>query len=347
MRYVVECLVRALRIEHALELVPVEYERAYRWFQDMEGEQIACLPMGGHIPQGFSHPLARQSGIYKPDYRALGSHGRTRSGEIAKPYALSIHSEGQTRYADKDVLVREDGTWILDYKAQEAKNGSAHYQRYNENLRNCLEDGVPVGVMVRSSKGYRVLGLAYVEKYNAALGMFTLHGPVNAENERAGLFDLFEEAGPSSPEGGKPLDWSGEDERRMALRERAVREGQDAFRERVFRAYGGACALTGVDVPEVLQAAHIDPYRGRYTQVVGNGILLRSDIHLLYDAQLLAIHPENHIVEVSERLLGTPYELFVAETEKVLRIPERPSDAPIEELLELHYREFLFANGLG
>ena len=348
MRCVIECLIHLLRVENALELVPVEYEKAYNWFQTMEGKCISRLPMGSYTPEGFDHPLARQAGIYRPSYRTLKSKGHTRCGEPAKPYALSVHSEGQTRYADKDALVRQDGTWILDYKAQRAKSGPAISQGYNKSLRNCLEDGVPVGVMVKSSKGYKVLGLAYVEKYNTALDMFTLHGPVNAKTELQGSFDLLEDMAICPPEAKKSLDWSGDDERKMVLRERAIREGQGRFRKEVFRAYGGACALTDVNVPEVLQAAHIDSYRGQYTQVVGNGILLRSDIHLLYDAQLLAIRPESHVIEVSKRLLGTPYEClakaFVGGRPRTLRVPEYSDDAPIEELLELHYREFLIAN---
>lgn len=203
----------------------------------------------------------------------------------------------------------------------------------------CLEQLVDRGTELLGKQG---------ERRGIRKGEVTLHGPVNAKTELQGSFDLLEDMAICPPEAKKSLDWSGDDERKMVLRERAIREGQGRFRKEVFRAYGGACALTDVNVPEVLQAAHIDPYRGQYTQVVGNGILLRSDIHLLYDAQLLAIRPESHVIEVSKRLLGTPYEClakaFAGGRPRTLRVPEYSDDAPIEELLELHYREFLIAN---
>lgn len=348
MGYVEECYIRELKLEDALALVPVEYAKAYRWFQEMEGEYIRCLPMGDNKPDGFDFPLARQSGIFTPSYSNFRSHGRTRDDKPAKRYVLSIHSEGQKWYDDKDVIYRQDGTWIFDYRAQAPKGDPRRAQSYNEDLMNCLRDGVPVGVMVKGSNGYKILGLAYVEKYNSAMKMFTLHGPVNIETEDAGAFVEEEGSLYTLDESDELLHWTDLDERKVATYERVVREGQEKFREDVMAAYDGACALTGVTIPEVLQAAHIDPYRGRHTQIVSNGILLRSDIHLLYDAQLLGIAPESHIIELSDKLIGSPYERLAREIagkgSRRLRIPQDPRLAPREELLSSHYKEFLAAN---
>ena len=48
---------------------------------------------------------------------------------------------------------------------------------------NCLEDGVPAGVIVGQKHGYTIMGLAFVERYNAQTGSLTLHGPVNTSTE--------------------------------------------------------------------------------------------------------------------------------------------------------------------
>lgn len=102
-----------------------------------------------------------------------------------------------------------------------------------------------------------------------------------------------------------PLDMS--DERKRSLREVVVREGQGSFRNLVFNAYGGRCAISRCDVPEVLQAAHIRPYKGTKTNFASNGILLRSDLHRLWDTGLLALDETTLEVKVHPRLDGTDY----------------------------------------
>lgn len=70
----------------------------------------------------------------------------------------------------------------------------------------------------------------------------------------------------------------------------AVRPEQAAFRRRVFLAHKGACAVTGCTIQAALDAAH---RKGRYWRCGHNsgadGLLLRKDIHALYDAGLVTI----------------------------------------------------------
>ncbi|CAE6821386.1 hypothetical protein R70006_06215 [Paraburkholderia domus] len=67
-----------------------------------------------------------------------------------------------------------------------------------------------------------------------------------------------------------------------------VRQHQPAFRRAVFAAYCGRCAISGCDIPETLEAAHIHgrDWREGHNQVE-DGILLRRDLHTLYDRGLL------------------------------------------------------------
>lgn len=87
------------------------------------------------------------------------------------------------------------------------------------------------------------------------------------------------------------------------------RQGQPAFRKKLLKAYNNRCAISRCDCPDALEAAHIRPYRGRYTNHIKNGILLRSDIHTLVDLGKIRIR-SNYRVEVCKELLSTDYKEF-------------------------------------
>lgn len=81
------------------------------------------------------------------------------------------------------------------------------------------------------------------------------------------------------------------DHRDRTLAAIRLRQGQPAFRKLLLDAYGSRCAVTGSRTVEVLEAAHIMPYMGRHTNVAQNGLLLRSDVHTLFDRLLLTVVP--------------------------------------------------------
>ena len=111
------------------------------------------------------------------------------------------------------------------------------------------------------------------------------------------------------------------------------RQGQPEFRNQLLRAYGGRCAITGYDVEEALEAAHIYPYKGTETNHVQNGLLLRADIHTLFDLGLIGIHPDNSTVWISKRLKGTSYDKL--DGGKAL-LPEKPLLQPDPDALRAH-----------
>lgn len=116
-----------------------------------------------------------------------------------------------------------------------------------------------------------------------------------------------------------------DDERKTALRSVTVRSGQSAFREAVLRAYDGRCAITACDVPEVLEAAHIRPYKGPKTNIVPNGILLRADLHRLWDTGRLAVHEASYEVLLDSDMIGSDYSLLAGEP---IRVPAKSSQHP-------------------
>jgi len=128
-----------------------------------------------------------------------------------------------------------------------------------------------------------------------------------------------------------PLDLKDERDRRLV--EIATREGRDRFRSSLMDAYGSACAITGYTAVETLQAAHIYPYRGPATNHVSNGLLLRADIHLLFDRGAIAVHETTLEVLLKPHLEVTQYAALDGEH---LRCPHRLADRPSAAALRSH-----------
>ena len=91
-------------------------------------------------------------------------------------------------------------------------------------------------------------------------------------------------------------------ERRRVLISQLERPRQRQFRENVLKSYGNRCMLTGTSMREVLQAAHIKPVKYAGDDSIGNGICLRSDLHILFDSNNMIISPSGDIT-LSERAM--------------------------------------------
>ena len=70
---------------------------------------------------------------------------------------------------------------------------------------------------------------------------------------------------------------------------RLICDRQPAFRNAVLQAYGRKCCITGCAIEKCLEAAHIDRFADSGNDSVTNGILLRADIHRLFDAGLIKV----------------------------------------------------------
>jgi putative restriction endonuclease len=81
----------------------------------------------------------------------------------------------------------------------------------------------------------------------------------------------------------------------------APRLGQGTFRVAVTEAYRRACAVTGEHSLPALEAAHIRSYADEGPHDVRNGLLLRSDLHRLFDTGYVTVTTD-HVLEVSTRL---------------------------------------------
>lgn len=115
------------------------------------------------------------------------------------------------------------------------------------------------------------------------------------------------------------------------------RLGQGAFRVLVTDTYDRHCAVTGEKTLVVLQAAHIRPVSAQGQHRVDNGLLLRSDIHTLFDRGYVTVTPD-HRFRVSRRLRddwdnGRVY--YELEGRNVW-VPGRETDRPSRQELEWH-----------
>lgn len=98
-----------------------------------------------------------------------------------------------------------------------------------------------------------------------------------------------------------------EDQRDRVLASVVQRQGQRDFRRLLLRAYESQCAITGCAVIDVLEAAHIYPYMGRETNIASNGLLLRADVHTLFDLKLVSIDASAMQVCVAPSLVESEY----------------------------------------
>jgi len=122
------------------------------------------------------------------------------------------------------------------------------------------------------------------------------------------------------------------------------RVGQQAFKALISDAYHHRCALTGEKVRPVLEAAHIVPVAVGGEHRVDNGLLLRSDMHTLFDRGFIAFDPKYRL-RVSPALrdqFGNGDWLYEREG-KAIVVPDARRQRPNAEFLDWHEREVFLA----
>jgi putative restriction endonuclease len=280
-----------------VELSPL-HDEALRWFADHNGDEI-----GWPQPMPGGQLLAiKPKGIYRP---AGWSH------------ALSIRVIPDGSYPDERPTPLPGGRWRFRYHQEERKNqDDPTLFKTNAGLSQCRKDGVPIGVLwqTRASPNprYEVMGLGSVVGWED--GFFVIEGPTSllTVEDDASVEDV---AGPVSAQ----------DARQRVLMEITRRRGQSAFRQKLLNAYERRCAISNCDAEAVLEAAHIVPYRGDHTNVASNGLLLRSDLHTLFDLNLIRIDGTTLSVVVDPSLAASEYGRLDGSR---LRVPKVTADRP-------------------
>ncbi|MGI9013427.1 MAG: HNH endonuclease [Phycisphaerales bacterium] len=146
--------------------------------------------------------------------------------------------------------------------------------------------------------------------FNRAIEMDTVHPTLEAaiNNSIGGALawaNVLEPAEGYIPNNGKeeigmPLEWS-----TAAIR---VRRGDTRLRSQLMRLFRNQCAITGACPRDLLEVAYIAPYPAGDVHSPRNAILLRSDLHTLWDVNLLGVHPDSLEIQLHPRLAGSMYE---------------------------------------
>ena len=115
-----------------------------------------------------------------------------------------------------------------------------------------------------------------------------------------------------------------------------ARRGQSQFRQQLLEAYGEQCAFSSYSPKEALEAAHIIPYCGADSDHITNGLLLRADIHTLFDQGLISIdvsNPDNWAVILSPTLMASSYSYLNGKT---VRLPQNTKLRPNLKAIQWH-----------
>ncbi len=287
-------------LSERLATLSPEHRAALEWFETRRGDLI-----GWPKPLNGLFLVNRPKGIHKPK---------------GWDYTLSVRQSLVGPYADRPPVGSVDDAWTYDY-FQEGQD-PAHRNDYatNRGLMACLKDDVPVAVLIqeqgRPNVRYRVRGLAKVVDW--VDGHFKLQGYDSAGNLPGAInsaedfeYGVTATAYGGMAETGPPIDL--EDARRRIETQIVVRQGGKVFRDKAMAGFKGRCAVSGWNVAAVLEAAHIVPYRGPHTNVLDNALLLRSDLHTLFDRERLRIDPDTFRVQLATELQNSPYGGFAGQ----------------------------------
>jgi putative restriction endonuclease len=118
------------------------------------------------------------------------------------------------------------------------------------------------------------------------------------------------------------------------------RLGQGTFRLEVSKAYQ-RCAVSREHSLPALEASHIIPHSQKGPNTVDNGLLLRADIHRLYDQHYVSVTPDYEFV-VSERLREefNNGKVYYGLQGKRIVLPDDTAAHPRREYLEEHFAQF-------
>ena len=288
-------LVLMLNIDEVLSKVSDRHKLALLWFvahRDEERSWPKSLPDGTLL-------ASKAKGIYKPSWTK---------------YALSVRESLGGPYTDRSRELRPDGTWSYDYFQENTDPSLRNSEYTNRGLVECMNDVVPVGVFRQVARKpfarYRILGLALIVGWDAGyfhLEGFSTAGLAYGRRAQAEIEALVGRLEISLTEDGRDYDESLEDGRDRAIASVVRRRGQPAFRRALIEAYGAGCAISGCDAEAALEACHIKPYRGPQSNSLPNGLLLRADLHTLFDLGLLAVDTASMTVLVAPELAASTY----------------------------------------
>jgi len=134
------------------------------------------------------------------------------------------------------------------------------------------------------------------------------------------------------------VEASNDDKVLSITRQLRLRRGQNKLRNNLLYLYYGKCCISGFHVQDALHACHIDPHSLSGNNHSTNALLLRSDIHDLFDAHLIGIHPGTLSVHTHPSLRNTEYIHLEGRSLSQRADNEQPNPAALKERWKLFQR---------
>jgi predicted restriction endonuclease len=277
-------------------------------------------------------------------------------GSLRECYALCIWQK--SLYVEGTAIVFEENLRALAKELQEdsrkATNDEARRHRslkqstrardFDDALNVSYARGLPVSVILtegdRRTRDQMGEGSSHVQ-FRA---LDPIKWFVHRYDEETGDVILVRGIKPESLVQDNEIDNTGDIGSPDDVQQRAIkiRRGQAKFREGLLAAYGRTCAVTGCKIVDLLEAAHIHPHSDEPNYSITNGLLLRADIHTLFDLNLLAVDTRLRVT-LSPTLLNSEYKNL---NNRELKHPQYPSEMPNAESLDRRYRQFREKQGL-
>lgn len=186
------------------------------------------------------------------------------------------------------------------------------YQRNNKIFSAGVNDGFDL-IMKKTRSSNRFPSLHQVESHYVSI--------VRSIADRLQDFKNNQESDPVKGE--------------LKLAEVLVRKNQQTFKRELLKAYSNICMVTGSEIKQIIEAAHIIPFSEEQDHSIDNGLLLRSDIHKLFDKDLMGIHPE----KLTVHFVNEAFEEYKEYHGKPIQI--NGSRSPNLVKLKIKWKEFL------
>jgi putative restriction endonuclease len=288
-----------------------------------------------------------QLSVQQPDevnFWRPGGKTPFRALEAGSPFLFKLHSPQNFIVGGGFFVTYSRFPVSVAWLAFQEKNGVRDAWEFRQRVRHYRRDTVSpdpvVGCIVLTQPFFfrRDEWLPVPEDWHMNIVQGKTYDTADATGRS--LWDAVEERLQGSPlefgnAGEAPMD-DGPRYGPLALQRRRL--GQGAFRLLVTDAYGRRCAVTGEKTLPVLEAAHIRPFSQSGPHDVANGLLLRSDLHTLFDRGYLTVDP-GLTVQVSSRIReeytnGRDY--YALEGRRLISLPQQEQQRPSREFLEWH-----------
>jgi hypothetical protein len=317
---------------------------------------MALLASAGHNVDHWSRnadgsPVATPAA--NPNYCYDWSFGSASEGIVLCVWHEQIKIENETLYfsenmhaLDIDLSAVASSSGRSPKDRDRARQQATRARDFDALVRTAFEKLLPVHFIM--NEGNRAsseeLGAASSEVSKRSLDTEPWY--VHEYNERTGDCRIVRSIKPArdivdAEDNGLGADYRGPEDAQQ-LRAISVRRGQRDFRDRLFAAWKRRCVITECRVEGLLEAAHIIPHSEETDYRTSNGLLLRCDVHTLYDIGLLSIDQYMR-VHLAPALLTSEYKPY--EGKRIERRPEVSSDAPSQDALKARHAKFLAVQG--